>query len=211
MTAVLYYSPGACSMAAHVALEEAGAPYELKPVNLGEGEQTKPGYLAINPRGRVPALAINGEVLTENAGILVYLAAKYPKAKLLPDDPAARGRAAEWMSWLASTVHVWFAHLWRPGRYTDERMAAPAMQAKAKAELAKCFADIEKRLGRFPFAAGETFSVADAHLFVFAVWGRRLGLWSPQGMPALARWAEKMRQRPSVRKMLADEGIELKW
>src|ERR1700680_1478517 len=121
MALILYYSPGACSMSAHIALEEVGTEYEPRVVKLAENQQRQPDYLAINPRGRVPVLVLaDGTVLTECAAILLYLARKFPKAKLWPDDPLAQARCIEWLSWLASSVHVAFAQTRRPPRFVGQ-------------------------------------------------------------------------------------------
>jgi glutathione S-transferase len=101
----LYYGPGACSMASHIAIEETGAPYEAKPIMLPKGEQKTEAYLKINPRGRVPALAVNGTVLTENVAILTYLAKRFPGARLLPTDLFEEMRCLSVMAWFSNFVH----------------------------------------------------------------------------------------------------------
>src|SRR3954454_12737521 len=98
----LYYSPGACSLAPHIGLEEDGVAYEPVKVALAKGEQRTPEYLAINPKGRVPVLAEVDCVLTENAGILPYVAHLFPEARLCPPEPREAARAAEWIGWIAS-------------------------------------------------------------------------------------------------------------
>src|ERR1700704_2282650 len=125
----LYYSPGACSMAAHIVLEEIGEPYDLELVSSrgrvgGEGT-TSPAWMAQNPKGRVPALSgVSGRIggsdnlLTELHAILFYLARTHPQARLLPTDPAGEGRAIEWMNWLASNVHAMsYGQIWRAQRF----------------------------------------------------------------------------------------------
>ncbi len=102
----LYFSPGASSMAPHIALHEVGAPFEGKPVSLAKKETHTPEFLAINPEGKVPTMLIDGRVLTEVAGILFYLAKRFPIAGLLPDgDIEAEGRVVSWMSFIASSIH----------------------------------------------------------------------------------------------------------
>src|SRR5918912_4261062 len=98
----LYYSPGACSLAPHVALEEVGVPFEPVKVALAKGEQRTPEYLALNPKGRVPVLVEDGWVLTENAAILPYIAQRFGGGKLWPSDPKEAARVAEWIGWVAS-------------------------------------------------------------------------------------------------------------
>ena len=84
----LYFCPGACSLASHIGLEETGAPYELKPIILAKGQQRTQEYLKINPRGKVPALSLDGKILVENTAILTYLARRFPDKRLMPADPA---------------------------------------------------------------------------------------------------------------------------
>ena len=107
----LYYWPGASSVIPHVALEEIGAPYELKLVNLAKGEHKGAAYLKINPRGKVPALSIDGDVLTENVAILTYLAKQFPDARLLPQDLPEEAQCISTLAWFASAVHPTFAHI----------------------------------------------------------------------------------------------------
>ena len=107
----LYYATNTCALASHIALEEAGAAYETRWVDFGAAEQTKPEYLAINPKGRVPALVTERGVLTETPAILAYIAQSYPEARLAPlDDPFAFAELQAFMSYLCSTVHVAHAH-----------------------------------------------------------------------------------------------------
>ena len=101
----LYFSPGSSSMAPHIALHEVGAPFESRPISLAEKENRTPAYLAINPEGHVPTMLIDGRALTEVAGILYYLARRFPEASLLPDDIEAQAQVVSWMSFIASTVH----------------------------------------------------------------------------------------------------------
>src|SRR3979411_1717363 len=101
----LYFSPGASSMAPHIALHEVGVPFEGKPLSLAKKETHTPEFLAINPEGKVPTLLIDGRPLTEVAGILFYLAKRFPAAGLLPDDIEGEAQAVSWMSFIASTLH----------------------------------------------------------------------------------------------------------
>ena len=107
----LYYSPGACSLAPHIALEEAGATYALQLVSIPKGEQQAPEYLNVNPRGKIPALRTDEGVLTENVAILTYIARLFPYAKLLPEEPIGMARCISHMAWLSNTVHPAFTTL----------------------------------------------------------------------------------------------------
>jgi len=203
----LFYSPGACSLASHIALEEVGGPHELERVNLREGAQRAPAYLAINPKGRVPALLTDRGVLTENPAILAYLAQAFPAAHLAPlDDPFLFARMQAFNLFLCSTVHVAFAHAFRPERYADGEAPAQAMRAKAPQALAAAFALIEQTLadGR-PHVLGDSYSVADAYLLVFSRWMDTRGLGSLAGFPMTAAHLARVSQRPAVVRALARE------
>ena len=203
----LYYAPGACSLAPHIALEEAGADYQAERVSLQTGAQRSATYLAVNPKGRVPALVTDRGVLTENPAILAYIAQTHPKAALAPsDDPFAFADMQAFNVFLASTVHVAFAHAFRPERYGDGDEAARAMRAKAPEALAGAFALIEERLadGR-PFVTGDHYTVDDPYLFVFSGWLDRPGLGRLADFPSTAAHHARVKSRPAVQKVLAAE------
>ncbi|MCX7161174.1 MAG: glutathione S-transferase, partial [Proteobacteria bacterium] len=124
----LFYSPGACSLASHIALEEAGAPYELMRLNFKADDQRKPEYLKVNPKGRVPALVTDRGILTESPAILAYIAQTFPAAKLAPTDAFDFARAQAFNSYLCSTVHVSHAHRVRGNRWVDDPAALKEMQ-----------------------------------------------------------------------------------
>src|SRR4029453_9395775 len=130
MSIKLYYAPGACSLASHCAIEETGVAYETQRLNLQEGDQRKPEYLKLNPRGRVPTLVVDGHVLTENVGIMTYIAGGNPKAGLWPKDTWHQAAAVATMAWLSNTVHTTVGHLFRPARYVDDAAAQEAVKAK---------------------------------------------------------------------------------
>ena len=137
----LFYSPGSCALASHIALEETGAPYEAVHIDFGADEQLKPAYLAINPKGRVPALATERGILTETPAILVYIAQTFPAAHLAPlADPFALARLQAFNSYLCSTVHVAHAHLRRAYRWSDDAAAIASMVKKAPQNMTACFA-----------------------------------------------------------------------
>jgi len=211
MTLKLFYSPGACSMSAHIALEEAGATYETEVVKLAENAQRTPEYLAVNPRGRLPALKLDdGSVLTECAGILTYVANQYPKSKLWPESATDRGRCVEWMSWLASYVHVAYAQTRRPYRFVGQNEHVfPQVRQAGGAHLRVAYKDIEERLSKTAYAVGDSISVADLHLFVFYQWGKGAQLVGPVITPAFSKWGAKMNERASVKKVADIEGLKL--
>ena len=123
----LFTAKGTCAMASHVALEEAGAAYEIAPLDFGQSQQRDPGYLAVNPKGRVPALATDRGVLTETPAILLYIAQTHPDAGLAPlDDPFALAQLQAFNSYLCATVHVAHAHGRRGARWADDPRRAGA-------------------------------------------------------------------------------------
>jgi glutathione S-transferase len=159
----LYYAKGACSLASHIALEEAGATYDLERLDLKAGDQRKPEFLKINPKGRVPALMTDKGILTENPVILGYVAQSFPDAKLAEyDDSFKFGSMQSFNMFLATSVHVAFAHNSRPERYADGDEAAKAMRAKVRVTVADYFGLIEDQFadGR-PFVMGDRYTVAD--------------------------------------------------
>jgi len=211
MAMILYYSPGAASMSSHIALEEVGADYEPRVVKLSENEQRKPEYLAINSRGRVPALVLeDGKVLTEATAILYYLARTFPKAKLLPEDPLEQARCLEWLAWLASFMHIGFQQVRRPMRFAGQNPDYfQAVKTAGMQHLRGGYLDIERRLGQSEYAVGNTLTIADLHLFVFFNWGRGAGFIAPAASPNLMRWADKIGERPSTKKVAEMESVKV--
>jgi len=208
MAIKLYYAPGACSLASHIAIEETGLPYETVRINTSQGEQRSPAYLAINPRGRVPTAIVDGNVLTENVGIMTYFAGGYPKANIWPKDTWHQAKAVSTMTWLASTVHGTFAHLFRPERYVDDDPAKESVKTKARKMYWDHLSEIDRLLDARKWAIGTSYSVVDGYLLVFYRWGNR----NEFPVKTLANYSAVMNrvlERPAVRKVMADEGITL--
>ncbi len=188
----LYFAPGSSSFAAHMALNEAGAKYEMRPLSFTKKEQRSAEYLALNPEGKVPTLVIDGRPLTEVAGILWYLARAYPEAKLLPEGPEAEAHIVSWMSFIASTLH--------PARRYGEEHAL------------KVYGIADARLGRGPWVMGKEYSIADIHLFRL-YWRFANALKPPPGtFPQLDVHYARMMERPAVKRTVEIEseiGYEL--
>lgn len=207
----LYYSPGACSLAVHIVLEEIGLPYEVELRSARDGEgTTTPDYLAINPKGRVPALTgVDGDtVLTEVLAILLFLARSHPAARLLPDDPAGEARVLEWLGWLSVDLHgIGYGQLWRAHRFVEDPALEDAVQAKGRVNIMAAYGHIEQRLadGRTWAVAGR-YSVVDPYLLVFWLWGRRVG-FAMEDWPHWSRLMERVLARPAVLRVLAREGL----
>ena len=126
----LYYAPGTCALASHIALEEAGASYTAERLDFKNSQQTTPQYLAINPKGRVPALVTDHGTLTETPAILAFIASSFPKAKLAPDDPFEFAQAQSFNSYLCSTVHINHAHKMRGYRWAVDESSFADMKRK---------------------------------------------------------------------------------
>jgi glutathione S-transferase len=177
-------------------------------MNLAEGDQRKPEYLKINPRGAVPSLVVDGEVMTENAGILTYLAGGMPKKGLWPDDTWHQGKAVSTMAWLSNTVHVAYRHYVRPGRYSDDESTHEAIKNKGKADFQKYLQEIDSLLAGRDWAIGEHYTVVDGYLLVFYRWGNRAGL-PVRELRNFTRLVERVMARPAVKKVMQEEGITL--
>jgi glutathione S-transferase len=188
----LYFAPGASSMAPHIALSEIGAPFEAVPMSFHQNDTRAADFLAVNPEGKVPTLLIDGRALTEVAGILYYLARRYPEARLMPlGDPEAEARVISWMSFAASAIH--------PARKQGLE------HAMAVYEIA------DKRLGDADWLVGD-YSIADIHLFRL-YWRFAASLKPPPGsFPRLEAHHARMLARPAVIRTIEAEaaiGYEL--
>ncbi|TNH90775.1 glutathione S-transferase [Aeromonas hydrophila] len=200
---ILYLTPGTCAMAVRIALVEAGAPHQIRRVDFASGEQRSPAYLAINPKGRVPALVTERGVLTETPALLLYVAQRFPDAKLAPlNDPFLLARMQEVNSFLASTVHVAHAHSRRAARWADDPQAIAAMQVKVPHNMREGFAEIERHYLAGPWVLGERFSLADIYLFVVASWLEGDGVAISE-FPKVADHYRRMLARPGVQQGLA--------
>lgn len=201
----LYFGPGACSLVPHIALEEAGVAFEPKPLALRKGQQRSPEYLALNPKGKVPLLLVDGRPLTENVAIAVYLAKSFPAAKLLPmGDPEAEAQAISLLSWCASGVHTRIGPFFGPQRLCDLPDSADNVKKLAGEDTAKNFALIEKQLSGKQWALGDQWSIIDAYFFVFWRWANFLKI-DVSAYSNYAKHAAKMAERPSVKRALARE------
>lgn len=202
----LFFSKGSCARASHIALAEAGADYEAIRIDTAAGDQRTPEYLAINPKARVPALVTDRGVVTETVAILAFVAQSYPKARLAPlDDPFAFGQAQAFNAYLASTVHVAYAHGRRASRWADDAAAQAAMTAKVPGNLVDCFTLIEQQMLQGPWVLGEAYSICDPYLFTIGGWLPGVGVDLAQ-FPKVADHARRMAERPAVGKVLAEEG-----
>jgi glutathione S-transferase len=203
----LYYSPGACSLVPHIALEEAGADYEAVRVTLAKGEHLQPDYLAINPRARVPSLETDRGIITENPAVINYIADLHQAAGSVPrGDAFAAARCNELLCWFASSVHIAFAEIWRGSRFTDDESLWPALEQGGRKVLERQFDEIEALcVDEWLVPAG--YTAADGYGLTFFRWGRRIGF----DMGRYPRWAElagRILERPAVQRALEAEGLK---
>jgi len=217
----LYYAPGACSLAAHVALDmlrSAGlADYATTRLVLPAGDQRSAEFLAVNPRGHVPVLAFRvderPQTLTETLAILQWLHTAHPEAGLLPAAPLEAARGWEWLSWLATDVHAHaFMQVFYPARYASELAAQAAVVASGRALLTRCWADLEARIAASvaadAFLLGR-FSVVDAYLIAFHRWARRYGFAPQEHYPNWTALTQRTVEQPNVARVFAEERIGL--
>ena len=167
----LYYSPGSCALASHIVLEELDANYEAIHINFGAEQQKSPGYLKVNPKGRVPALITDRGILTETPAILLYLAQTFPTKNMAPlDAPFALAEAQSFNSYLCSTVHVAHAHRGRGERWAYEESSFKDMRKKVPESVGACFQLIEDNLIRGPWVLGDVYSMCDPYLYTITRW-----------------------------------------
>ena len=190
----LYYSNGSCSLAAMIALEEAGARYEGHRLNLRESEQKRPEYLAINPKGAVPALVVDDGVVTENPAVMSYVADTHPQANLLaPPGELLRAKAQEWMAWCASKVHRDFSPLFKDKDNAEQR------------KLTQENLDHYEEWMKGTYVLGETFSAADCYTLVFTLWGLKMGFTLGPKMRASCK---AMLERPAVQRAVTTQQLK---
>ena len=201
----LFYAPGACSMAAHIVLEESGEKYEPRRMDLSKGEQKSAEYMKIHPLGRVPALKLDdGSPLTENTAILPYLGKRFG---LWPSDPVKEAKALSLIGFFASTVHPANAHVGRPERYTDDKSAFPGIQEKGKQSFFEYLKQIDAMYAGREWLS-DKYSVLDPYAFVFYTWAAKRG----QPVAELKNYGamkDRLLKRPAVQRVVADEGVKV--
>jgi glutathione S-transferase len=201
----LFYTPDTCALASHVALEEVGANYETVRVDFATGGQRKPDYLAINPKGRVPALVTDRGVLTETPAMLAFIAQSYPHTGLAPiDDPYAFAQVQAFNSYICATLHVAHAHRMRGYRWADDPAAIAAMQSKVPESVGACYDLIEHKMFRGPWVMGERYTICDPYLFTLAQWLEADGV-DPRKIPKVMDHRRRVADRPAVQRAIAQE------
>lgn len=198
----LYYSPGACSLSPHIVAREAGLPIDLIKVDLAAKKtETGADFRAVAPKGQVPTLALDsGEILTEGAAIVQYLADKAPASGLAPAaGTMERYRLVEWLNYVASEMHKGYSPLWNP-------KTPDAYKEMAKANLAARYAYLNDHLAKRQYLMGDKFSVADAYLFTVTGWAKHVGVdLTPYAH--VNAYLGRIAARPKVQEALKAEGL----
>ena len=201
----LYYAPGACSMAAHIVLEESGEKYEPRKVDLAGGEQRTEAYLKLNPQGRVPVLGLDdGAPLAENTAILPYLGKRFG---LWPTDPLAEARALSLIGFFAASVHPAHAHIGRPERYAADSAAFPTIQEAGRKTFHGYLKHIDGMLAGREWLS-DRYSVLDPYGLVFYSWGVRRELPMAE-LSNYTAFKDRMLKRPAVARVVENEKIKV--
>lgn len=201
----LYYGVGTCALASHIALEEAGADYTTDRIDMKANQQNSPDYLAINPKGRVPALVTDQGVLTETPAILAFIAQSFPKANLAPlSDAFAFAQVQAFNSYLCSGVHISHSHKMRGARWASEETSFEDMRRKVPENMRAGMAMIESKMLRGPWVMGESYTVCDPYLFTVSNWAKNDGVDLAE-FPKIAAHRERMKERSAVQKVLDQE------
>jgi glutathione S-transferase len=204
----LHYIPGSAAMAPHAALAEAGAEYTLVLVEEDDLGQRPSAYLALNPWGQVPTLEDGDLVLTESVAIMLHLADRFPDAGLgAPVGTRARSELYRWLSYLSSAVQMTHMNWFYPERFTTDPHGSAAIRARASETLRKHVRWIDAELAARPWLVGDSRTGADLFLFMLTQWGRfqEPSAWEPSNVRA---HAARMLQRPGLRRMMREEGLE---
>lgn len=201
----LYYAANTCSLATHIVLEEVGADYSTVKVDFATSQQRSPEYLALNPKGRVPALVTDRGVLTETPAMLAFVAQSFPAAGLVPfDDPFAFAEVQAVNSYLCSTLHVAHAHRMRGSRWADDEAAIAAMQRKVPQSVTACYELIERDMLAGPWVMGERYTICDPYLFTLAQWLEDDGVDHGR-VPRVIEHRRRVAERAAARKAIAAE------
>ncbi len=206
----LYYAPGACSLISHIVLEEAGADYEARSISFANGDNHADWFLAVNPKARVPALVTDDGILTENPAILNYVAETHPEAGLLPpDDVLLANQILAFNVFMATSVHIAFRQISRPGDYADGPEAAQALAEKVPELANGFFSVVERQLADAggPWTFGDAYSLSDPYLFVYANYLGMGDRGDASLFPRVAAHHERMLRRSAVKRAFADEGL----
>ena len=203
----LYYAPGTCALVSHIALEEAGASYQAERIDLAKGEHHGDDYLRVNPHAKVPALVTDEGPVTENVAILNYLADTLGGEGSVPRGNAyATARCNQLLGWFASSVHIAFAQIFRPNRFSPDDAIHQGIVEGGRAALTSYFNELDDLCGS-GWLAGEGYTAADSYAAVFYRWARRMDF----DLSVYPRWTalvSRVVERPAVLRALEQEGLE---
>lgn len=204
----LYFSPGACSLASRIVLEEVGTAYEAEQVDIRAKTCAAGDYTTVNPRGQVPALRMeNGEILTEGAVIMQYIADLRGDGKILPKfGTAERTRVLEAVNFIATDIHKTYGALFAAERLVTDVAARESYKGNVRAQLVRSFDHFERQLAGREFVAGKEFTIADAYLFTCWNWNQHVGI-DASAWKNLNTWATRVYARPAVQKAMKAEGL----
>ena len=201
----LFAAAGTCSLATAIALEEAGADYDLVKLDFAADEQRGAEFLALNPKGRVPALLTDQGLITENVALLAFIAQSFPARNLAPSNLVQFAQMQAFNSYLSSTVHVNHAHNRRGYRWSDDAAVIEALRVKVPQNMNECYAMIENTMFKSPWVMGEQFTVADGYLYTIDTWLKNDGV-ELRDYPTLFAHFNRMNERPAVKRALERHG-----
>jgi len=210
MSLKLYFSPGACSFVPHSLLQLTGESFEPIMVKLHKGEQHGDEYKAINPRGQVPVLVDNDQVITQILAIILYLDQKFPACQFLPSEPVARAKAIETLAWMNNTIHPTFTHIFMPHKFSDQA----DVQANLKVFNTQIYKGLLSELDTMvqsatsPWLFGDNIGPVDAYALTLTRWGSIAGI-DPSTYPALWAHVQKMSADKAVSAVIERERLQL--
>jgi glutathione S-transferase len=211
MTIKLYFAPGACSFVPHCLLEASGVEFEPAMIKLHKGEQHGPEFFAINPRGQVPVLVVDGVVITQIVAICEYLHNLSPSMGFFPSDPIAKAKVMETFAWMNNSVHTTFTHVFMPVKFTKDEVAQEAIKTHAQVQYRALLNELQVMVTNLhdqPWLSGASFGVLDAYAITLLRWGGIAGI-DPQSLPELWSHVQKVAAHPPVARVIARERIEL--
>lgn len=205
----LYFSPGACSFVPHALLEMAGATFEPAMVKLAAGEQKTPEYLAINPRGQVPVLVVDGYPLTQVVAICNYLNDSFPEQNFLPKDPIAKAKALSTLAWMNNSAHTTFTHVFRPGNFAASEASVAEVKSFMTAKYMTILQELDAMAAKAaPWLAGAHPGPLDLYATVLMRWGGYAGQ-DPTKLTHLWAHAQKVAALPGVARTIERERLNL--
>ncbi|QCB47746.1 glutathione S-transferase N-terminal domain-containing protein [Hydrogenophaga sp. PAMC20947] len=209
MSLKLFFAPGACSFVPHAMLEIAGVNFEPAMIKLHKGEQRTADYLLLNPRGQVPVLVDEGDVITQIVAILLHLDAKLPQAHIFPASGQARTHALSMLAWMNNTVHPTFTHFFMPQKFSDDEAAQQAMRTFAVERYRECLQEIEALAAKAsPWLFGEHPGAVDAYALTLLRWGGYAGI-DPTTLPATWALVQRFAALPAVAQAVERERLQL--